>query len=259
MDNTDQIVREYHGLPTTASTNPQSSRVVEGHSENHLDPSISNYRPEAPITQHVDLDLTPPRSVVLNSSVRHIAADPVATTQGQDLVDSGSFLQNTTAPLAWNRPLDQDNTSLASTLASTILLDRALGHIAPLDFETELPVSTAEQTQLIRAYLQETGKWCETTDTDRHFTVSYVHKLMENRPFVAAAMTLASQQLDALRHSQRQSTLRLYQYSVQSLLQYEASQCGEATLATCMLLSVYEMMASDVGEWRRHLRVGYPG
>ena len=146
-----------------------------------------------------------------------------------------------------------------STFASWFLLDRAVSLIAPSEIEAELPVSEREQTRLIRAYLQETGTLCEATDSDKHFTVSYVHKLMENKPFAAAAMALASRQLDALRHSQRQSTLSLYQHAVQSLLHYEPSQCGEATLTTCILLSIYEMMASVVGELRRHLKVRWPG
>jgi hypothetical protein len=71
---------------------------------------------------------------------------------------------------------------------------------------------------------------------------------MENKPFAAATMALASRQLYALRHSTRQSMLSLYQHAFQSLLHYEPSQCGEATLATCVLLGMYEMMTSGVVE-----------
>lgn len=142
-----------------------------------------------------------------------------------------------------------------STFESSSIYDGAFSRATPLETEAELPVSKAEQIRLIRAYLQETETWCETTDSERHFTVSYAHKLMGNKPFAAAAMALASRQLDAVRCNHRQSTLSLYQHAVQSLLHFEPSQCGEATLATCIVLTVYEMMAADVGEWRRHLRV----
>lgn len=124
-----------------------------------------------------------------------------------------------------------------------------------LGFGNGLPASEVEQVQLMRIYLQEPGLWCEITDSGRHFTVSYVHKLMANKPFAAAAMALASRQLDAVRRCPRESTLGLYQHAVQSLLHYEPSQCGKATLACCVLLSMYEMMTSGVSEWRRHLKV----
>ncbi|OAL47019.1 hypothetical protein IQ07DRAFT_546297 [Pyrenochaeta sp. DS3sAY3a] len=128
--------------------------------------------------------------------------------------------------------------------------------IAPAYHDLELPVPKAEQIRLIHAYLKETGIWCEATDSGKHFTVTYIHPLMNNKPFAAAAMALASRQLDAVRQSPRESTLDLYQYAVQSLLHYEPSQCGEATLACCVLLSVYEMITHEVGaaEWRRHLK-----
>jgi hypothetical protein len=254
VDNTDRIVREYQDLPTAISLDPESSRVAAVRSESHLDSSTSNDHLEAPVVEHVDLELTLSRSVVSDRNVPYFTANPVTTAQSQGLADSSHFLQSTST----SQP-DQDNTLLVSTFASSFLPDQACSIITLSDIEVELPVSKTEQTRLIRAYLQETGTWCETTDSGRHFTVSYIHKLMENKPFAAAAMALASRQLDAIRHSQRQSTLSLYQHAVQSLLHYEPSQCGEATLATCILLSVYDMMASDVSEWRRHLKVRLSG
>lgn len=78
---------------------------------------------------------------------------------------------------------------------------------------------------------------------------------MDNKAFVAAAMALASRQLDASRHRQRQVTLRLYQHAIQLLIHQNPAQADATVLATCTLLCVYEMMASDVSEWRRHLKV----
>jgi hypothetical protein len=146
--------------------------------------------------------------------------------------------------------------SPANASTSACSLDPHSNSTAIPEFDVELPVSRSEQIQLMRTYLQEAGTWCEATDSDRHFTILYVHKLMDNKPFEAAAMALASRQIDAVRRRPRQSSLSLYQHAVQSLLHYEPSQCGEATLACCVLLSIYEMMTSEVGEWRRHLKVG---
>ncbi|KAL2279959.1 hypothetical protein FJTKL_13099 [Diaporthe vaccinii] len=47
--------------------------------------------------------------------------------------------------------------------------------------ELELPLGKAEQGLLISAYLRETGTWCETTDSTRHFTVaSHYHKRLKH-------------------------------------------------------------------------------
>lgn len=124
--------------------------------------------------------------------------------------------------------------------------------------ELELPVSKAEQGFLIAAYLRETGTWCETTDSERHFTVSSVHEMMESTAFYVAAMALASKQLDTIRGRQREVTLLLYQHAIQFLIHQDPSQADAAVLAACTLLCVYEMMASDVSEWRRHLKVSLP-
>lgn len=121
--------------------------------------------------------------------------------------------------------------------------------------ELELPVSKSEQGFLITAYLRETGTWCETTDSERHFTVSSVHEMMESSAFYIAAMALASKQLDTTRGRQREVTLLLYQHTIRFLIHQNPSQVDAAVLAACTLLCVYEMMASDVSEWRRHLKV----
>jgi hypothetical protein len=82
--------------------------------------------------------------------------------------------------------------------------------VYPAYYDANLPASMLEQIQLIQVYLKDTGTWCEVTDLHRHFTVSYIHRLMGNKPFVAAAMALASRQLDIIRKSPQDSTLSLY-------------------------------------------------
>ncbi|CAN9144826.1 unnamed protein product [Alternaria alternata] len=191
-------------------------------------------------------ELNPTRSTV--SDLNFAMASP-ATFQTQAFADSGVAFPSSTS----NDRTYQENASSSSTSTYSTLPHRAVTGAVPLETDT-VPVSQAEQSRLLGAYLQETGTWCEATDSSRHFTVSYVHKLIENQPFAGAAMALASRQFDALRNDKRQTTLSLYQHAVQSLLRYEPSQCGQATLATCILLSVYEMMASNVSDGRRHLQ-----
>lgn len=123
--------------------------------------------------------------------------------------------------------------------------------------ELTLPVSNAEKTRLICSYVQETGTWCETTDSDLQFTMRSIHSVMKSTVFVAAAMSLASRQLDHIERRQRPVTLELYQYTIQLLLRQDPAKADASLLAACTLLCVYEMMASGVYEWRRHLKVIY--
>ncbi|PWY96194.1 hypothetical protein BO94DRAFT_2233 [Aspergillus sclerotioniger CBS 115572] len=120
--------------------------------------------------------------------------------------------------------------------------------------EPTSPVSNAEKARLICAYMHETGIWCETTDSERHFTVKSIHEMMGSAAFVAAAMALASRQLDHLERQQRPVTLELHQYSIRLLLRQHPAKSDASMLAACTLLCVYEMMASEVHEWRRHLK-----
>jgi hypothetical protein len=259
VDNTDQIVREYQGLYSVTPLDHESSSATVARSESYLDASTSNYHLEISLPECADLEFNLSRSAVLDQNIPYVATNPITTAQSQGLANSGRLFQSTSHSLSRPSQSNQGSASLASTFASSSLLNRAVDLNIPSEVEAELPVSNVQQTRLIRAYLQETGTWCEATDSGRHFTVSYIHKLLENKPFAAAAMALASRQLDAVGHSQRQSTSNLYQHAVRSLFHYEPSQCGTATLATCTILSIYEMMASEVCEWRRHLKVSLSG
>ncbi|KAI9929559.1 hypothetical protein ASPWEDRAFT_172784 [Aspergillus wentii DTO 134E9] len=116
------------------------------------------------------------------------------------------------------------------------------------------PVSELQKAHLISSYLEETGTWCETTDSDRQFTIHSVRAMMESPAFVAAAMSLASRQLDHINRRHRPVTLELYQYVIQLLIRQDPVEADASVLATCTLLCVYEMMASSVEEWRRHLQ-----
>ncbi|KAI8674270.1 hypothetical protein NCS55_00750400 [Fusarium keratoplasticum] len=137
-------------------------------------------------------------------------------------------------------------------------LGQAFSRGAPPEPEPRFPISQRMKADLISNYIRETATWCETTDSDMHFSARSVHRMMESTPFVAAAMSLASRQLDSLRGRPRQITLELYQYTVRLLLSHDPAVDGSSILATCTLLCVYEMMASTVAEWRRHLQVsGY--
>lgn len=118
-----------------------------------------------------------------------------------------------------------------------------------------MPITSEESAHLFSLYLYETGTWCETTDSERHFTLSSVHQMLASKSFLASAIALASRQRDAVQDQQRSLTLELYQYTIQLLLRQDPDEASVAVLATCTLLCVYEMMASCVWEWRRHLKV----
>ncbi|GKZ60764.1 hypothetical protein AnigIFM63309_008415 [Aspergillus niger] len=120
--------------------------------------------------------------------------------------------------------------------------------------EPSMPITSEESAHLFSLYLYETGTWCETTDSERHFTLSSVHQMLASKSFLASAIALASRQRDAVQDQQRSLTLELYQYTIQLLLRQDPDEASAAVLATCTLLCVYEMMASCVWEWRRHLK-----
>lgn len=79
--------------------------------------------------------------------------------------------------------------------------------------------------------------------------------MIESASFVAAAMSLASRQLGHIEQRQNSVTLELYQYTIRLLISQDPNKADATVLATCALLCVYEMMASGVSEWRRHLKV----
>ncbi|GMF67285.1 unnamed protein product [Aspergillus oryzae] len=79
--------------------------------------------------------------------------------------------------------------------------------------------------------------------------------MIESASFVAAAMSLASRQLGHIEQRQNSVTLELYQYTIRLLISQDPNKADATVLATCALLCVYEMMASGVSEWRRHLKL----
>ncbi|KAF4970017.1 hypothetical protein FSARC_2834 [Fusarium sarcochroum] len=133
-------------------------------------------------------------------------------------------------------------------------LGQAISRGASPEPEPRFPVSQTIKIDLMSAYIKETATWCETTDSDMHFSARSVHDMMNSKPFVAAAMSLASRQRDAVQGCRRHLTLELYQYTIRLLLGQDPTKPDSSILATCTILCAYEMMASSVSEWRRHLR-----
>lgn len=121
--------------------------------------------------------------------------------------------------------------------------------------EPQLPITEDEVLYLFRAFLAETATWCETTDSSKHFSVLCAHDVLENKIFKGSALALARRQLSVVGRGGRSTALQLYQYTIQLLIQQDPEEAGPSILASCTLLCVYEMMASDVLNWRRHLKV----
>jgi hypothetical protein len=217
VDDTAQIVRGYETESVTAVATPPAGESVEQRFHATTE-ALTTF--ESGVTYNDVSEPTPPRDCT-SANPMPVAAEPGSGISSQECPDHSGECDDLVC----------------------------LG--------IELPVTKNEQIKLIRAFLQETGSWCEVTDSTKHFTVKYIHSLMENKPFAAAAMAVASLQQDAVCRKSREVTLSLYQHAVHSLLHYEPSQCGEATLVCCVLLSMYEMMTRETAptEWRRHLKV----
>ncbi|EON66284.1 hypothetical protein W97_05677 [Coniosporium apollinis CBS 100218] len=120
--------------------------------------------------------------------------------------------------------------------------------------EPRFPISDAQALALLRSYLTESATWCETTDTNKHFSAVCAHDMLESNIFKGSALALASRQLSMTGVLVEEIALQLYQYTIQLLIQQDPDQADAAILASCTLLCVYEMMASDVVDWRRHLK-----
>jgi hypothetical protein len=121
--------------------------------------------------------------------------------------------------------------------------------------EIRCPVPEDQTLDLVTAYLAETATWCDTTDSFRHFAVLSAHDMLETGVFKAAALALASRQLSMVGRMDEDIPLQCYQYTIQLLIQQDPSHTNSCVLATCILLCVYEMMASNITDWRRHLKV----
>lgn len=273
IDETEQISRSYRSLDdaSTPSSSPGPPRD-RSEIEDQLEPTFV----ESDSGSGSEPDL--PRSDVYDHIATH-SSQQRATHSRQRSAASEPSIENPlyqTNPLAIQQPLEPSFVDFAFSPSSQSVQPRyftdrtaswtgtyvppfSLGqaiskNVSPLP-EPSLPVSNAERARLICSFLQETGTWCETTDSEMHFTVRSIHSMMESAAFAAAAMSLASRQLDYIESRHRPATLELYQYTIQLLLRQDPAKADAAVLATCTLLCVYEMMASGVHEWRRHLKV----
>ena len=121
--------------------------------------------------------------------------------------------------------------------------------------EPEFPIDENLSVILLRSFLSETATWCETTDSSKQFSVIAAHDLIAHPIGRAAAFALACRQIGILDDCFDEAALRLYQYTIQMLIQQDPDQADNLVLAACILLCVYEMMASEVADWRRQLKV----
>ncbi|KAJ4982628.1 alkaline phosphatase family protein [Stagonosporopsis vannaccii] len=261
VNDTDQVVRDYcfdRSLSVRAAEESQDAASGLDAAAARLDSNLTANGPdkhrETGADQDSQLELTLLDSAILDVDVSHATTNALGARPDLDRRGGDQSFEESQFSSTRNFLSNEDNASSASTFVPPFSLGQAVSlNASPLP-ELELPVSDLEQSQLISAFLQETGTWCETTDSERHFTVCGVHEMMDSKAFTAAAMALASRQLDAVKNRQRQATLRLYQHAIQLLIHQDPSRASATILATCTLLCVYEMMASEVGEWRRHLK-----
>ena len=121
--------------------------------------------------------------------------------------------------------------------------------------EPEFPIDESKTLMLVRSFLSEGATWCETTDTGKQFSVVCAHDMLEHKIFKASALALACRQLSVTGFPVEDVALQLYQYTIRLLIQQNPDQADAFILAACVLLCVYEMIASEVVDWRRHLKV----
>lgn len=109
--------------------------------------------------------------------------------------------------------------------------------------------------ELLRVYLAEPGPWIEALDSERHFTIKELHRMLGCPPWRAAALALASRFKDVTDADYSAGiSLELYQTAVKELISYEPTDDTSGALAAAVILFVYEMMAVEYVEWWRHLQ-----
>ncbi|KAH6696584.1 hypothetical protein BKA61DRAFT_623239 [Leptodontidium sp. MPI-SDFR-AT-0119] len=116
------------------------------------------------------------------------------------------------------------------------------------------PIGERKKALLLTAYLRETATWCETTDSLRHFSLQTSRGLLESQAYSAAAVAVASRQIDNTTGDARTETIELYDFARETICSLEAWQNDHMVLAGALQLCVYCMMSMEVHEWRLHLR-----
>ncbi|KAM5344925.1 hypothetical protein ACJ41O_010787 [Fusarium nematophilum] len=254
IDDTEEIVRSFVNEGTHSSSADDSDDADEYHPQYHEQsvPSLV-FDGAQPYTEYL-------RSGTGEASHEEsghggLNGDIAASCDNGDALNHFDLVPAAvlSSPEAVRTPMIPD-LLLSGLSIAPFSLGQAISRGASPEPEPRFPVSQRMKVDLVSAYIRETATWCETTDSDMHFSARSVHQMMESTPFVAAAMSLASRQLDTLKGSPRQITLELYQYTIRLLLGHDPVEADSSILATCTLLCVYEMMASTVAEWRRHLR-----
>ncbi|KAI8281637.1 putative Zn(II)2Cys6 transcription factor [Colletotrichum sp. SAR11_240] len=226
MTTPQQVVDETDGDGSTASTGElTSSHIRCGQASNVLD--------ESPVDSPT--------------------GDPDIATQTARLDDCEPLYQPSQHVTP---PLTQDGRQAASTshagVAGAFIPPFSLGQAVSQN-ASPLPdpppsVSDVLRARLISYYLRETGTWCNTTDSEMHFTVKGIHQMMESLAFSSAAMALASRQLDNVKGGSSQLTLNLYQDAIQFLLRHDPNVADPSILATCTLLCVSDVWAAFIME-----------
>ncbi|KAI8198037.1 putative Zn(II)2Cys6 transcription factor [Colletotrichum sp. SAR 10_70] len=171
-------------------------------------------------------------------SVDGPTGDPDIATQTPRLDDSEPPYhpsQHVTPPLIPDSRLavSTSHAGVAGAFIPPFSLGQAVSQNASPLPDPPPSVSDALRARLISYYLRETGTWCNTTDSEMHFTVKGIHKMMRSMAFSSAAMALASRQLDNAKGGSSQLTLNLYQDTIQFLLRHDPTVADPSILATC--------------------------
>lgn len=116
------------------------------------------------------------------------------------------------------------------------------------------PIDEGVKARLIASWLRETASWCETTDSQHHFSQEASYSLKNCQALSAAAVAVASRQADNTAGNARVETLELYDFARETICSLEAWQNNHLVLASAVQLCVYCMMSMEVNEWRLHLR-----
>lgn len=190
----------------------------------------------------------------LTDSAIHDAAEVHHDSEAQTVGFSPALLA-TLGPHSDNPFPSLTGPALCNILTPPFSLGFEFTEGVPTQPDPPLPIDETEATYLLQAYMYETATWCETTDSEEQFSVIGVYDMLDYPVCKASALALACKQLSMANSTFDDMALQLYQHTIQLLIKQNSYRVDEFVLVACIHLCVYEMMASDATDWRRHLKV----
>ncbi|EXJ80574.1 hypothetical protein A1O1_08720 [Capronia coronata CBS 617.96] len=119
------------------------------------------------------------------------------------------------------------------------------------------------ETKIFNHFVNRISRWIDLFDPIRHFSTYVPHLAMHNVGLLNAILALSVRHLSLSPTSEngavhdRNESLPYYHetlHYVQKAMQYDSYNTSAELLATCLIISAYEMLDGSRKDWERHLQ-----